>query len=347
LNKENEESMNEKGISLIEVMVGIGISSVVILGITQMISNSQKELKKLSMATELSNFVSGISMTLENDVACKAALGGQSYDPDIDSNPIEIDGVKANVTSQKLSGWTIEKFEIGRAQYTQLVTVEHSFKNLHRAELMLKLKRTDSSLGMGSKTVMVPIRLVTLPTDPKKIAECTAEANLSAVTCSALGGVFADGVCSEGSDGTLTKIKLAASEEGAKQACGSMGGNYTGDYPNGSCMFTVEGEQYNLPDYVKKISKGAQQYNYGSCTATGTSFNGWTLPHKMNMVVCSITFHPCTVTLTRNGITTEPTTVLTGSCTPKRTHNCDSVSGSIPSIPASCTAENIPINAQN
>lgn len=55
--------MNEKGISLIEVMVGIGISSVVILGFTQMISNSQKELKKLSMATELSNFVSGISMT--------------------------------------------------------------------------------------------------------------------------------------------------------------------------------------------------------------------------------------------------------------------------------------------
>ena len=75
--------LNQNGISLIEVMVAAGISSVIALGTMKINENAQKGMRSVATKAELSSYISQrFPNMLEDNAVCLAA-----WDVNNDCNP--------------------------------------------------------------------------------------------------------------------------------------------------------------------------------------------------------------------------------------------------------------------
>jgi hypothetical protein len=69
---------NRSGMTLVETMVGLGVALVLILGVMQAITFSQRAARSTGMSNDWNGLLSELRLVLGNDVACKQAFGTYS-----------------------------------------------------------------------------------------------------------------------------------------------------------------------------------------------------------------------------------------------------------------------------
>lgn len=75
---------NEKGFNLVQVLVGLALSSVVIVGLMNVMSNSKKEQKSLEQRLDLDQFMDSISRKLSSKDACDLAFKNKDINQVVD-----------------------------------------------------------------------------------------------------------------------------------------------------------------------------------------------------------------------------------------------------------------------
>jgi len=156
--------LNQNGISLVEVMVAAGISSVIALGTMKINENAQKGMRSVATKAELSSYLSQrFPNALQDNGICLAAwdINNDNAPGDVVNlvagNDVQVDGVYANGTA------LAELNEVLPATSGEFVVADLRLlrNNDTSCELLFNLSRNDGAasnkLGGRDKAVRVPL----------------------------------------------------------------------------------------------------------------------------------------------------------------------------------------------
>jgi len=218
--------MSKKGFSLIETMIGVGIAGILTLALTEIISNQQKQLKRLELKSSLITLQGQIKSALSNVNLCSKILSDQQFGAISSIKSINLTNVNFTtpLTSQdstidlikipmndSINSPTIitknEPFEYMPGTTVDEITISDYIRNnsLDDTELSANLYIKISSKNLGAvKPIKIPIKLNTSNNllNARTIDSCTTgdELNNNSTTqlvsvaveqtCASLNGTF-------------------------------------------------------------------------------------------------------------------------------------------------------------
>lgn len=174
---------NKYGLSVLEVLVSLGVFSIVIFGLSQMIINSLKHQKDVNVESGYNDFVSNLSQLVNNSDTCTDILKGQPtsgtikvFKPGTGQSQVLLE------QGMELSGWKINKLELLNS--TALAG------NRKIGTLHIELDKKDANYSVvKSRKKDILIQLSETPGN--KIESCWTQSNI-AQSCLELGGTYDD-----------------------------------------------------------------------------------------------------------------------------------------------------------
>lgn len=149
--------MNQKGMSLVQVMVAVGLLSVVSLGVSQLMVNMQRGVKSAALKVDMNAFQTEITTSISSKEYCEDALKGQPFNAKKAKSktgmPITIKGFDGtNYTSgSKVPGSDLIVDKVYIADATG-PTVLSSGKQKYIGRLMIQYKLDPNSSIVGGNT---------------------------------------------------------------------------------------------------------------------------------------------------------------------------------------------------
>jgi len=185
--------MKNQGFTLIEVMIAIGIFSIVMLAQTQMFTNMIAQQRATTASFDMLQFVETADAYTRGSSTCTAALAGQAFD----STP----GVESPVTYADLSGpITIGSVYGQNLKFTQVslfsIALVPATVNQYMATLAFAADRTGQIIG--PRNIRRSLRLQVQVTGGV-ISDCFSSSELTlAKICASILGTFnpATQICS-------------------------------------------------------------------------------------------------------------------------------------------------------
>ena len=87
---------NQKGFSLIEIMVALGMLGIISLGTMQLMTNMTKGQKGMTFKSNIDQIVNEVKMAMRTEANCTATLTGLS--PSTSYQPVNDNEIKKNCT---------------------------------------------------------------------------------------------------------------------------------------------------------------------------------------------------------------------------------------------------------
>lgn len=222
------------GFSLIEIMVALGILSVIIVAMLSMVQYMNQSIAHINAQQEVISLRSEIFSALSNSSTCQTAVTGS---PKFDFNLAKGQGMPTQLTLP--GGRVIRAGEkIGTIQIASLdfinaqLTGSSNGINRYRADVFLKVKNLRQSLGpndlKGSTVASINISVRSTGAQAGRVQSCSSSADLSSQLWS----------CSDGQDGLsmLFGFGFFGSEDCCTQGSGPNSGG------GGRTLFKTAGE---------------------------------------------------------------------------------------------------------
>lgn len=211
LNSKPSAIFSHKGFSLVEIMVAIGIVSIIGYVVITLLNSSLMASKHVQLNTDRTNLENSILLVLSDNKLCSAGLQNAA------GNVLSYDGTKVSVNQIAANGMIYAKVnntDLGiRVESMELVPVQDlgpflytkwdtttapptpAVLNYHKylVQLNVAINKVDANpnqptfFGGGKK--IVAFNLTVLTDSSKKIADCFAE-DSAAKACDDLGGIF-------------------------------------------------------------------------------------------------------------------------------------------------------------
>lgn len=299
----------QNGFSLVQLMITAGLVGGLALVLIQLVSYQNQASKKAFVDQEVFEIINRVQTTLLDSEACKKSLTSLGNL----SSPTAITTLKdKNDSSINLSTQNVQVISISPKQPVNIVANSGTIT----LSIALQRKLTYGQLSNINKEVTVSV----VTDSGNVITNCYGtldNAISSAVNnaCTSLGGVMSGSQCLINGEILLKTIQDLKTR-----------------------VATLESAPLATPTPTPTpTSPPSQLYNPGSCSAvcngTITGFGG-----------CGYGAKSCTITLKGPGVTTNPTSTLSGTCKLNWKSSGYKELPCSASCTASCTANNIPIN---
>lgn len=186
------------GFSLIELMVALGILSVIMMAMLAMVQYMNQSIAHVNAQQEILSLRSEIFSALSNSSTCQTAFAGS---PRFDFNLARGQGMPTRITLPGgrviQSGSKIGTIQIARLDFINAqLTGSSSGINRYRTDVFLKVKNLRQSLGpsdlKGSTVAGINVSVASSGASSGLIQSCSSSANLSSQlwSCSDMGGIF-------------------------------------------------------------------------------------------------------------------------------------------------------------
>ena len=262
------QNETESGMTLVETMVAVGVGTIVVLGMTQMMTSLSKQQRNVSLAMDFSSLVSQISMTLNNDKSCQASLAvaGQQFDPNGTNSGLKLylpgSTTQTLVENPKVvSGWTINSLSITKNASVAPVSLTGG-QTQYLAQLAIGAVQTGTNM---TRSQSFPVRIVTNAASGSvgTITACYSQSNAADMACTTLGGSYNGTDCLINGQTLVNNITNAISS-----SCQAQGGQQVGN----QCLYN--GGTMTLAQYIlsKRPAPPASGTNcvgsWGNCSVT-------------------------------------------------------------------------------
>lgn len=167
-----------RGFSLVEVLVTLGVTSVLILGVMEFANLSAKGTRGVELSVRFNSMASSVELVLNNQTACTKALAAKPYDVSLLT---AVPPTPINIGSITLTGGDIAK--VGAASADLLVTKLEFDKlmmdlgmlgpNEHAYMTNVHLEATKKGAVMGGKLLKADMSVtLRVNTALKTIVQC-------------------------------------------------------------------------------------------------------------------------------------------------------------------------------
>lgn len=136
---------NNKGISLIEVIVAVGIMSLLSFFIMDMINSQNKAIKTTQYLMDVNEAQNQIQKYMVESNVCKNSLAGHEFPPDVE---VPIDSIKRDASTVLLSP-SPPYNKIGALEIESLMVKRKPIPDDKELELIIKFKKTNSTTSYG------------------------------------------------------------------------------------------------------------------------------------------------------------------------------------------------------
>ncbi|MGK5084425.1 prepilin-type N-terminal cleavage/methylation domain-containing protein [Bdellovibrionota bacterium FG-1] len=294
------------GMTLLEVMITLGIASIMMIGILQIVNLSQRSTRNVTINADWNNFVSNVKLSLSLDDSCKKYLGGNHNYKWIpaggidqnDGSPVgtmsQIDRpapaamvlakVGTNYKSFTLSGISLTPQSPAFSSVTGTYHgTSYSF-NVYQGSLsMTATKNTMEPTPLGGKnlsmSIPIPLTIVTGPETnldgtPTGLAQegiiysCHSDSTDPQAICEAMGGQYLTVAPAH------CYFPYFSNFAGAPSTYGAVGETYgAGNYPGARLQLYSKNGGYKNPqasDYMIGYSDQQMWFNIGGSAGAGT-----------------------------------------------------------------------------
>jgi len=205
--------INQNGFSLASVLIAVGVSAIVIAGMTTMIGNVQKAQKHLSVKVDFFDLREELNAIFETAAVCSATFGGVAINTAI-TTPQDI----TNFSSLTIQGTSVNTYSLGRVMLQDIdMEIISSSGGLYKAWAHLFPKNLDGSLiAPALKPYKVKLDLEVVG---GLIANCASGVN--GLNSCVVGTRF---VINIGNDITLQSCPAGSVQVGASRCWGYGGG---------------------------------------------------------------------------------------------------------------------------
>lgn len=165
--------MNNKGFSLVEVLVAVGIMSVMSFFMMDMISNQNKAIKTTQLSMDINEAQNQLQRYLLDADICTSSLTGYNFPQNIE---VPIDGIKRDPTTILLSKLPPSN-KVGGVQIESL-SVKRKWAPLDKElELFIRFKKTVSGTSYGGDLFLRKINLSAqfLTASPNMVKNCFSQ----------------------------------------------------------------------------------------------------------------------------------------------------------------------------
>ncbi len=225
--------LSKLGFSLIEMMVVVGVMSIVMLAAGQFIMANMHATRSIELTSELDQMMLELQLTLKNPAVCAANL------PNLASNPLD-PTAPARIALSKIDSLTSTILTNGgtlRNQSGSTVNIYlENFQNIspteYTADLAVELDKGQVNI-IGGKLIKRHILLDLTTANPAPavtVSACYAMANSSSsptAVCSLLGGTY------NATSGLCDNITVSGPSTSPSSICAMFGGVY--NYSTGLC----------------------------------------------------------------------------------------------------------------
>lgn len=188
---------NPVGMTMVEVLVTMGIASVLIMGILQMTNYANKAAKNVQTSSEWSMMATQASLLLQQETHCHESLKGITLSASTSTSLPQglkflMNGTTTPVTVAKVDdygGYTIDKVELKTTGAPFTITTASGPQTLYAAVVEISGKKKGQAIGgTNLKTISIPIQVVTDTSNA--IVGCYGKDLASAQACQDLGGKY-------------------------------------------------------------------------------------------------------------------------------------------------------------
>lgn len=213
---------NQKGFSLIEVMVALGMLGIISLGTMQLMTNMTKGQKGMTFKSNIDQIVNEVKMAMRVEANCTETLAGLSPDNSAQNIPVDI---KKNCNStcetliSSVTGDTKNIIGAGSGAFVTITNITHTGQPLNGSaaetgtgSISISMQLTDgngvqldSGKIFGASTITRNISTsYTNGGVGTAITACTGDSTTYAeIACDKIGGTFV------GPDGPCTAVKIS------------------------------------------------------------------------------------------------------------------------------------------
>lgn len=230
---------NQKGMTLVEVMIAMGVGLVLLLGLLQMMDFTRRSTKSTGLSLDWTSTTNAVLTTLNSEEACKNALSGPKF---VSGNAIELNTFTSGTgillkKNEVMNGIKITRMIVQRAapatEFTGVDPVENSM--IYPATFTLEAEKSITGeagqVAMGGNQLpkkVLPFNVVVDKATEKNIISCFTAysprylASAAAQGCNTAGGIW---------DSAAQKCDIR------KVVCDTMGGTYVaGAYVAGATV---------------------------------------------------------------------------------------------------------------
>lgn len=181
-------SLDNRGFSITEVMIGGSILMVILVGLTSMINFSSRSVQSIKVSTDFNSLVTLIQSALNSANTCKATMSGVSFSPlptsaaPITVTPIKTDG-GAEIAKIGSFGNTLK---INRLEFNNATSTG---ANQYIATFHLEADKVVGGGGtIGSKTLSHDFQIALTTDASNKISGCTTSGSSDSLWQKAVNG---------------------------------------------------------------------------------------------------------------------------------------------------------------
>lgn len=201
-------NLNQKGIALLQIMIGMGITMIMAFALSSVMINQNKQIKHLEQKSEILDLKNEISLSLSNINVCGCNLNPARLSPSGTHSSIEFSasptasislplGLRHNCSSstlpfvqidQKLpSGVVISNIEVVGLTQNPSVATEWNAR--------LEIQFSNGAI-LQHKKISLPLKAITSAAAPYSIDSCSVSNSIDQeASCTALGGSIVNGQC--------------------------------------------------------------------------------------------------------------------------------------------------------
>ncbi|MGK5084527.1 prepilin-type N-terminal cleavage/methylation domain-containing protein [Bdellovibrionota bacterium FG-1] len=294
------------GMTLLEVMITLGIASIMMVGILQIVNLSQRSTRNVTINADWNNFVSNVKLSLSLDDSCKKYLGGHGYKWDqnggIDQKNGSPVGTMSQIDRPAPAAMVLAKVKTNYKSFTlssislipqslsppSSVTgtyngTSYSF-NVYQASLnMTATKNTMEANSLGGKdlsmSIPIPLTIVTGPetkfdgtatglAQEGIIYSCHSDSTDPQAICEAMGGQY------DTAPPAHCYFPYFSNFSGTQSTYGAVGEMYgVGNYPGARLQLYSKNGGYKNPqpsDYMIGYSDQQMWFNIGGDATAST-----------------------------------------------------------------------------
>lgn len=278
-------NLNQKGIALLQVMIGMGITMIMAFALSSIMINQNKQIKHLEQKSEILDLKNEISLSLSNINVCGCNLNPARLSPSGTHTAIQFTssptasislplGLRHNCISatspfvqvnQKLpSGVTISSIEVVGLTQNPSVATEWNAR--------LEIQFSNGAI-LQHKKISLPLKAITSAAAPFSIDSCSVTNSIDQeASCTALGGSIVNGQCILNSVSTCQSLggvfssgscKLPTKTPTTTADCSALlGTGWT--FANNQCIPPTSAPPTNSTDCVNTYGAG-WTYSGGTC----------------------------------------------------------------------------------
>ncbi len=303
--------LNTSGFGLIEVMVAVGISTVLLTGLMQFTNISGKAQKNVGQATDFNNVIAGMQLTLGKSEVCKLNFQNVSFSSSdlektvflVDNNgsatTTTVPGIKSNATGGILVG---PEGQVGsaslRVKEITLINIQAAPSgsgpvDTYTAQLRIRADKTDpqgvskSISSLGAPAFVNTTLTLSMHTKPGgsgvQVDACSVTGDTVAAACAAFDGSMVGERCflqhlEIGTDPSTDLLTLNSTEEGKGAKPGWInvknGIRMGGNADSGPLNFVHNPPgDWSSVTLMSRLNTSAQEYAHGGISSANLSNN--------------------------------------------------------------------------